>query len=595
MLWDDDFHLTPPHLRSLAGLRDIWLHIGATAQYYPVAHSAFWLQYQLWGAWFTGYHAVNIALHATSAFLLVLILRRLGVPGAALAGAIFALHPVHVESVAWMTELKNTLSGAFYMASALAYLHFDEERSTRSYAVSFGLFLLAILAKAVTATLPAALLVVFWWKRGRLDWRRDVRPLGLFFVTGAAVGIGSAVFERTLIGAQGVAFDFTFVERCLIASRAIWFYLWTLVWPVHLTFIYPRWHISQGVWWAHLFPAAVVVLTGGLWLLRTRTRAPLAAFLFFAGTLFPALGFLNVFPFQFSFVADHFQYVASAGVIALAAAGAASAIDRWKIDRRAATAAGMALLAVLAVLTWRQSGTYADADTLYRATIARNPDCWLCHNNLGEMDLASTATIPEAVAHFKEALRANPGYAIAMNNLGVALLRSGQNDESIRELSAAVSTKPSDAAARGNLGMALARAGRYADAADAYRSAIALEPRSATFHANRGVALVELHRPGEAADEFREAIRLQPDGPDTPGYHYALAGALVDANQLEPAIAEYREALKDPGLDEAAIRYDLGVALGRTGRVQEAAAELSEARRLDPRLATPPTALPPRR
>ena len=180
----------------------IWFDVGATQQYYPLTHSAFWFMHQLWGHTTIGYHLINIVLHATSAWLLTIILRRLAVPGAFLAAVIFALHPVAVESVAWMTELKNTLSGVCYLAAALAYLRFDARREGRAYAASFVSFVLALLAKTVTAVLPAALLVVFWWKRGSIDGRRDVRPLVPFFVIGGAVGVVTAWFERTLNGAR---------------------------------------------------------------------------------------------------------------------------------------------------------------------------------------------------------------------------------------------------------------------------------------------------------------------------------------------------------------------------------------------------------
>ena len=240
MLWDDNAHITRGDLRSAAGLWRIWFDLGATQQYYPLIHSAFWLQHKIWGDDTRGYHLVNIVLHALSSFLLALILRRLAVPGACLAAVIFAMHPVHVESVAWITEMKNTLSGVLYLSSALAYLRFDERRQKRMYATAMALFVPALLSKTVAATLPAALLVVFWWRRGRLHWRRDVLPLAPWFALSAAAGLLTAWVERTLIGAEGAAFQFTLIERVLIAGRAVWFYLGKLLWPANLIFIYPR-------------------------------------------------------------------------------------------------------------------------------------------------------------------------------------------------------------------------------------------------------------------------------------------------------------------------------------------------------------------
>src|SRR5262245_54087334 len=268
LLWDDNAHVTRADLRSVAGLGRIWFDLGATQQYYPVAHSTFWVLHTIWGDQTLGYHLLNIVLHASSAFLLALILERLAVPGSVLAAFIFALHPVQVESVAWITELKNTLSGVLYLASALAYLHFDSSRRARPYVLSFGLFLLALFSKSVTATLPAALLVVFWWKRGRLEWNRDVVPLLPFFACGIAAGLTTAWVERTFIGAEGGEFQFTLIERCLIAGRAFWFYLTKLAWPADLIFIYPRWQISQRIWWQYLFALGAVALLAAAWTMR---------------------------------------------------------------------------------------------------------------------------------------------------------------------------------------------------------------------------------------------------------------------------------------------------------------------------------------
>ncbi len=244
------------------------------------------------------YHLVNILLHATSAFLIALLLRRLAIPGAALAALVFALHPVHVESVAWISELKNTLSGVLYLASALAYVRFDRTRSSRSYGMALVLFVGAVLSKSVTATLPAVLLVVFWWQRGRIESRKDITPLVPFFVVGATAGLYTAWFERHFIGAQGYDFTLSAVERGLIAGRAFWFYLQKLVWPSDLMFIYPRWSVSAAEPWQYAYPLAAVTVVLIAWMIRKRTRAPLAALLLFAGTLFPALGFVNVFPFR---------------------------------------------------------------------------------------------------------------------------------------------------------------------------------------------------------------------------------------------------------------------------------------------------------
>ncbi|MGH7944580.1 MAG: tetratricopeptide repeat protein, partial [Opitutaceae bacterium] len=402
-VWDDGAHVTKPELRGVEGLARIWTELGATQQYYPLLHSVFWIEHRWWGDSPFGYHFINILLHAAAACLLSALLRRLAVPGAGLAGFLFALHPVCVESVAWISEQKNTLSTVLYFCAALAYLRFDANRRGRAYALASALFVLALLTKTVTATLPAALLVIFWWKRGRLDVSRDVLPLVPWLAAGTAMGWVTATVEQTLIGAQGVDFAFTALQRCLIAGRAICFYVGKLIWPTDLVFIYPRWAPDASAGWQYLFPLGVLGGAGFLW--WRKQRGMLAGLLVFVGTLSPALGFVNVYPFIFSFVADHFQYPACAAVLVLAAAGTMHATARlpgWSV--RMATAFA---LTALGVLTWRQSAMYRDEFTLYETTLARNSACWMAHNNLAEA-LAKANRVAEAIPHLERVLEMRP-------------------------------------------------------------------------------------------------------------------------------------------------------------------------------------------
>jgi tetratricopeptide (TPR) repeat protein len=514
LLWDDDGHITRPELQSAAGLGRIWFDLTATQQYYPVTHTAFWLQHLLWGDGTEGYHLVNVLLHALAAFLVALVLMRLEVPWAWLAALIFALHPVHVESVAWITELKNTLSGVFYLSAALAYLHFDDKRNKKFYWAALALFVLALLSKSVTATLPAALLVVFWWKRGRLAGRADVLPLIPFFALGIAGGLLTNWIERAVIGASGAEYAFTFVERCLIAGRVTWFYLGKLVWPANLIFIYPRWQISQAAAWQYVYPAALIVLIAALWWLRRRSRAPLAAVLYFCGTLFPALGFFNVFPFRYSFVADHFQYLASIGIIALFCGALPVLVRRWKAQqRRAAVAAAIVIAGPLAVLAWSQSRQYVDGETLYRATIRRNPACWMAYTNLG-MALQEKGLDGEAVEMYRQALNRKPDVAEIHSDLGNALQRMGRLEEAVAEYEEALRLKPNMAEALSNLGITLQGMGRVQEAIARYKDALRLKPNLAVGHNNLGYAFQSLGRLEEAVAEYREALRITPEYDD---------------------------------------------------------------------------------
>jgi len=619
-VWDDDGHLTRPELQSSEGLRRIWGELGATQQYYPVTHSAFWVMHRLWGDDTLGYHVVNVLLHVTSAILIALILRRLTVPGAMFAAALFALHPVHVESVAWMTELKNTLAGVFYFSAALVYLRFDRTRRWPMYAAALALFVLALLSKTVTASLPAALLVVFWWQRGRLDLRRDVLPLVPWLVLGVAAGRLTAHVERTFIGAQGVEFDLSPLSRVLLAGRVVWFYLGKLVWPGNLTFIYPKWTIDPSSATAYGYPAAVVAVLAAAWWWRGRSRAPLATALLFVGTLTPALGFVDVFPFRYSYVADHFPYLASVPVIA-AVAGALT-LTLARVSATAVAAAATIVLGVLGTLTWRQAHQYADVETLYRETLRRNPSCWLCLNNLGAMRLnGPSPNVQEAIRYVDEALTLYANNAEAHNNLGVAYSRLGRFDAARREHEVAVRLSPGDPDAHNNLGTDLERLGDRDGALREYLEAVRLRPRFAEarykagglltkareFEAARahlvvalevnpqyadaydalGTVELQLGRYEAAIEAYRQALLLRPDF----GQGFNNLGMALERSgrQAEARTAYERAVALIPG--EALAHDNLGYLLFRQGDRDRAVAELTEAIRLDPALASPRTNL----
>ena len=560
-------------MRSLHGLWRIWSDLGATQQYYPLLHSAFWMEYKLWGDATLGYHLANLLLHAAAAILVMLIMRRLGLPGAWLAALIFTLHPVCVESVAWIAEQKNTLSIVFYLSAALLYLNFDRTRRGTHYFLALALFVMALLTKTVTDTLPAALLVVFWWQRGRLGWKRDVAPLLPWFALGAAAGLLTAWVERRFVLAEGPDFALTLVERCLVAGRALWFYLGKLVWPADLMFFYPRWHVDAAQWWQYLFPLAALAALIGLCLLAPKRRGPLAGALIFAGTLFPALGFFNVYPFIYSYVADHFQYAASLGIIVPVAAGLGGAggsacqpvFLRLLTARTRRWAAAVACLALagLGVLTWQQCGMYRDMETLFQETIDRNPTCWIAHYNLGVLIAGTPGRMEEAIQHYREAARLKPDYAMAHYNLARALAETPERvPEAIEEYRTVLRIDPASVDAHNNLGLALAGIpGRLPEAIEEYWAALGIDPASAEAHNNLGIAL--LHTPGrvsEAIPHFQAALRSMPDAA---GIHNNLGGALsLEPGRLQEAIQEYETALRiQPDYPDA--RYNLEVALSK--------------------------------
>ena len=535
-IWDDDAHITRPELRSWDGLIKIWTQPGSTQQYYPFVHTVFWAEHQLWGDAPLGYHLVNVLLHCFSALLLLEILRRLEIPGAWLATAIFVLHPVQVESVAWISELKNTLSGVFYLGSGLAYLAFDRTRRLGPYLTSLALFVLGLLSKTVIATLPAALPVIFWWKRGKLSFKRDTWPLVPFFVLGVTAASFTAWIERTLIGAEGSAYNFTFIERLLIAGRVVWFYLGKLFWPLELIFIYPRWPISQSIWWQFLFPLALAVTLAILgWSIRWR-RGPLAGMLFFIGTLFPVLGFLNIYPFRYSLVADHFQYLACLGIIVPVSAGIALTLERARSWQRKTgyTLCGC-LLVTLALLSHSQSEMYKNVETVLQTTINKNPTAWIAHNNLGAV-LLKKGQLDEAIDHFNRAIEIKSDEASAFANLGNALLQKGELGEAIFQYQKAVGLKPGDAGLRYNLANALLARGEVDDAIAEYQETLVINPNSADAHNNLGAVLLQRGELDSAIDHYQKALEINPQDVRAEG-NLAWALATSPQSTIRKAIA----------------------------------------------------------
>lgn len=644
-VWDDDAHITRSELQSVDGLKRIWTEVTATQQYYPLLHSAFWLEHRLWGDDPLGYHLVNVVLHALAAALLAALWSRLGFRGGFLAAALFAIHPVAVESVAWISEQKNTLSTVLYLSAALAFLSFHETRAARWYLFATSAFGAALLTKSVTSTLPAALLVLLWWRTGRLSWRRDVAPLVPWFVLSGAMAGVTVWVERKVVGAEGAEWELGLAERCLVAGRGAWFYLKKLIWPSDLVFIYPKWSVDPSAMWQWLFPAAAILVLGGLWWLRKRSRAPLAVALLFLGSVFPALGFFSIYPFRYSFVADHFQYLGAMYVLAGAATGAGVLAERFAIGSTARLTLASAGVLLLGVLTWRQANDYRDAETLYRSILASDRDSWFAHHNLGMLyvdrgqhalgiehieralrlkgdaeethfglahALARSGRETEALALYERALGSNSSNADAENNFGNLLRRLGRVDEAVTHLERAIELDPRHAEAHHNLGLTLAQAGRWTEAEAQYEAALEARPELVDAWLHRGIAMTSLGRIEEAIEHFRQALRLNPNSseaerrlgialamtsrledarlhleaavrlrPEDASAHISLANALIDSGRIDESIGHYEEALR---LDPtSATAHDrLGVALSRGARASEAESHFETAVKLAP-------------
>ena len=549
-IMDDERHLISAPGKSISGLVKLWTAPDRTQQYHPLVDTVFWIEKNLWDDAMLGYHVVNILLHAGCALLLWRILRRLTIPGAPLAAVLFALHPVQVESVAWIVELKNTLSGVFFLGALLTYLKFDPERRWTSYAVVSVLFCLGLLAKPIVAFLPIAILIVLWWKRGRMEWKRDFRVLVPFMVAGIATGLAAAWMEVEFTGAKGAAFHFSLLERVLIAGRGFWFYLEKLFWPSNLVLIYPRWRISTADWWQYLFPLAALILFAAAWSLRKRLRWPLAALAFFVVMLLPVIGLFNVHFFNLSFVADHFDYLPSLGIIAPVAAGGALLFEQLHgIRRGVVTFLFVGLVLALITLTWRQSRMFRDAETCYRTIREKNPNAWAAQSNLGTA-LLQRGLVNDAIAHFQSVLEISPnnsdGAKAAHLNLGNALLRKGSIDDAISHFEAALKIGR-DAEIHNSFGSALRRKGRFDQAIAHYEAALKISPQSTSALNNLAWLLATcpdaLYRNGSRAVELaRKADNLSAG--TSPVYLRTLAAAYAETGQLADAIAAARSALE---------------------------------------------------
>ena len=466
-IWDDDSYVTfNTLLKTAGGLRRIWLDPTASPQYYPLVFTTFWLEYQAWKLWPVGYHLVNICLHALNAVLAWRVLRRLGLPGAWWAAAIFALHPVQVESVAWITELKNVLSGCWFLLACWSYLRYDElrhdpspasHRRWRYYGLALVSFAAALLSKTVTCTLPAVLAIMLAWRHRRLS-RRDLLPLLPLLLLGAAMAAMTTWLETVHVGAGKEAWRFSAAERLLIAGRAFWFYLGKLLWPARLTFIYPRWSLDPTSLLQWSFPLAALVVFAGGWTCRRRLgRGPPLALTAFVVLLSPALGFVSFYPMLFSFVADHFQYLAGLAPIALVVGTTATAVSRGgRLARVTATIVAVAVAAALGLVTWQQGQIYRSPEALWRDTLRNNPGAWIAHNNLA-VDLFLRGAIEESEVHAREALRLKPDCAEAYNSLGNVFMRQGHIDAAIAAYTKALAFREDFTQAYRNVGHALIR------------------------------------------------------------------------------------------------------------------------------------------
>ncbi|MGA2799630.1 MAG: tetratricopeptide repeat protein, partial [Thermoguttaceae bacterium] len=590
-LLDDDLLVTNTKvINAPDGMYRIWCTT-EPVDYWPMSNTTLWIEWRLWGMKSTGYHLTNLILHIVEALLIWIILRNLSIPGAFLAAMIFALHPVNVQSAAWIAQRKNLTSMLFFLLSILWYVKFFElarrptfgrrpleaKQNTAHcppstahlflwYWWSLAAFILAMLGKGSVAVLPVILLGIVWWL-SPLDKKASVieplstitgkkpsseRPIPFFSLTrlapahlipffAVAVALTGVNVWFQIHGAEVAYRSVSFTDRLLGAGGVVWFYLYKALLPLNLVFIYPQWHIESGnpLWWLPL--AAALAFTAVLWRYRKGWSRPLLfAWGFFCVALAPVLGLKDVGFMEHSLVADHYEHIAIIGVIALASAGF-SAWHRnvWK-KTHWTTAVAFMTVAALTFLTWRQCGIYRDAIALYKSILDKNPASWMAQNNLGiALDKAGQAE--EAIKYYREALRLKPNYPEAHYNLGFTMVKLGHLPEAIEQYEQALALKSDYPRAHNNMGIVLHKMGRLSEAIEQFQQALRLEPNNAEAHNNLGIKLFQTGRPEEAIEHYQLAVQLQSDYDKA---YYNLGNALKAVGRYQEAIENYRQALR---------------------------------------------------
>ncbi|MFZ0828552.1 MAG: tetratricopeptide repeat protein [Verrucomicrobiia bacterium] len=599
-IWDDDVHISAnPALHSLGGLRDIWLKPGATFQYYPLTFTGFWLGYHLWGLNPLGYHLLTLFFHICASLLLWQVLAHLNVRGAWLAGAIFALHPVNVMSVAWMTELKNTLSATLALSSAWAYLRFSrlgvyavntpskdrhvlrgalelEPNIRRWYVLALALFVLAMLAKTAVSFLPVSLLLITWWQRQRLGWR-EVWPV--LPMAGLVAVFGALTVHIERLGAVGGTFNLGFLDRMLISGRSFWFYLGKLLFPYPLTATYERWAVDAHAGWQYLYPAAAVALFVGLWWWRGRLgRGTLVAFLhFYVSTSLLILGVVLSFT-RYSFVSDHWQYFGCMSVFALAAAGITQTLGLLPEEKRflKATFCGLLLL-LLGTLTWRQAWLYRNDLTLWRDVLAKNEQAWNAHVAVGK-HLYDSGQFEEAMGQYRRAIQIDPNEAMAHCNYATTLWLCGRFDEAATEFQAAIRIKPDYYLAHANYCDLLLKRGKLDEAGMEVRQLLRIAPDDPVSLYHQGDWLLLHGSLDEAETQLTKAIQADPDYMPP---RLARARLFRQRGQLNEAVEEYQSILqRSPGSERA--RVGLAETLCLLGRPDAAVSCYRDVLQVDP-------------
>jgi tetratricopeptide (TPR) repeat protein len=562
------------------GLYRSWL---TTAQpnYWPITWTSYWLEHKLWGLNPTGYHITNILIHTACVLLIWRILILLKIPAAWPAALVFAVHPVNVESVAWVAQRKTLLAMLFFLMAVLLYLKFENGNNLLLYRLSAGTFVLAMLSKGSVVGLPIVLLLIAWWRRGTIT-RRDVLRSVPFFGISAVMSCVEIWFQyNRAIGGDVIRSD-DFFARSAGAGMAVWFYIYKAILPINLSFIYPRWQIDPKNWFVYIPLALLAALF--LLLLRYRRswgKSLLFALGYYVAMLLPILGFFNIYFMRYSLVADHYQYVSIIGLISFAAAVSYGVLDRLgSPGANTAKALGVLVVAIFAIFTWRQCHIYKDIETLWSDTLQKNPNSSIAHSGLG-FALQSQGRFDEAISYYYQVIQIEPKNESAYNNLGNTLASMGRFDEAVSHYNNALRIKPNYATAHYNLAQALKSQGRIDEAISHYNKALSIKPDYAGAHINLGIVLKSQGKIDEAMSHYREALQIKPDSAEA---YYNLGNALKSQGKLEEAISSYEKSLHLNPKD-AEICNNMGSVLQIQGKLDEAISYYRRSVTIDPNYA----------
>jgi len=604
-VWDDDSMLTENIIVQNDGLYQSWFTT-KQGNYWPTTWTSYWLEHKFWKLNPAGYHITNILIHTACVLLIWRILLQLNIPGAFAAALVFAVHPVNVESVAWIAQRKTILAMLFFLLSLFCYLRFDRTGKKTFYILSVALFILAMLSKGSVVGLPIVILLCVWWLKGTIG-RRDIMRSMPFFAVSAMMSVVEIWFQYNCAIGEDVVRSDSFLSRLAGAGWAVWFYLYKAVLPIHLIFIYPRWKIDASNPVSYVPGLLLIVLLALVWWYRhSWGKAVFFALSFYIVMLLPVLGFFNIYFMRYSYVADHYQYVSIISVIALAV----GVIYRY-LGLGVLRVAVILALMILGTAVWQRSNAYRTAETLWYDTLAKDPNSWMAHNNLGSA-LQLQGKYEEAVHHYRETLKVKPDSDKAYYNLGMAYGLRGKSDEAIGYFKKALQINPYYAEVYCNMGIVLQEQGKLQEAIDCYQKGLSINPNDADAQNNWANALLALGKPDEAINHYEQALQIRPDyaqvhnnlgiifrsqgkideaikhyrkaiqiKPDYAEAHNNLANTLVSQGNLDEAVSHFREALRLKG-DNADICYNLALALQSQNKFDEAIVPYRQALRLKP-------------